>query len=441
MATGTAPSPTPDSHEAAAASGYDHIIQQQLSRTGWQVKTVDLLSAALIYATGVLVFFLATVLVDHWVMGLGFWGRLFTLFLFLGGSGYYLFMHIAKAVRKINPIYAARVIEQSTPNLKNSLVNMLMFRPSGTPIHQLVMQALQQKAASDLTHVSPDSTVDRSPLIKLGYLLAGVVTLCAAYKILSPKDPLQTVSRVMAPWSNIARPSRVQIEDIQPGDKSVFYGRTEKISAKIDTHGLRTPGPVTLFYSTADGQIVDRPVPMNPTPESVRHEAQLPPSGSGLQQDVTYYIVAGDAISSKHRLTVIPAPTITVERVDLDFPSYTGRPKQTLERQGDINSLEGTRVSIFAKANQPIKSAHIEFDPPSTVPAAAGAKPMPATASGNALDEGRWRKRHRHLPFGIGVRSPHAKTIELSSAVRHQRRLSQRSANPASNPSDSGSPP
>ena len=135
------------------------------------------------------------------------------------------------------------------------------------------------------------------------------------------------------------------------------------VSARISVHGVGDPDPVTLHYTTADGQVIDGAVPLAASKDGLRYECQLPPSGDGVRQDLVYRITAGDTLTPDYKLTVLPAPTILVERIDYTFPAYTARPKQTVTRHGDIIALEGTRVTIFAKANQPIKKADIEFDP------------------------------------------------------------------------------
>ena len=56
------------------------------------------------------------------------------------------------------------------------------------------------------------------------------------------------------------------------------------------------------------------------------------------------------------------APTIALDSVDFVYPSYTGKPPLTLKSIGDIQSLEGTRITIHGRANETIKSADFEFD-------------------------------------------------------------------------------
>jgi hypothetical protein len=368
MATGTVPSATlpPPPPLPADSLERERLIQRRLGRTSLQVRLVDLAGSIAIWAIGVVALFLVAALVDHTV-GLGIFGRFLALFVLIGGTIYYVATYVVPlVVRSINPTYAARTIEEATPSLKNSLINFLLLRQERASIKEIVFRAIEQKAATDIAAVPVEAVVDRSRLIHAGYVLCVVMAVFAAYKILSPKDPFQTVARVLAPWADIVRPSRVQISDVQPGSAPVYLGQTVNISAHIA--GARDRDRVQLRYSTIDGQTVDRIVDMASTAGG-RYTATLPPAeadrmvpASGLQQDVSYQIFAGDAESLRYRLTVVAAPTIIVERLEYVFPTYTKRSPETIAQQGDIKALEGTKVTIHAVANQPIKLARLEFD-------------------------------------------------------------------------------
>ena len=91
-------------------------------------------------------------------------------------------------------------------------------------------------------------------------------------------------------------------------------------------------------------------------------ECDLPEGKGGIQQDVEYRVVAGDATSSDFHLTVQAAPTIVIESVDYSYPTYTGMVTQTVDHQGDLKAIEGTQVTLHALANQPIKSAVVDLD-------------------------------------------------------------------------------
>ena len=74
----------------------------------------------------------------------------------------------------------------------------------------------------------------------------------------------------------------------------------------------------------------------------------------------------------------VPAPVILVESIEYEYPPYTKLPKRVVERQGDIKAVEGTRITVRARANQPILAAVLEFDPPA---ARRGADPAAAGSS------------------------------------------------------------
>ena len=372
MASGTANSPGPMVVGSHANLQHDQFIEQQLARTRRRVKWVDLGSLAMGLVGGIIAYLMIVVLIDHWVTGLSGLGRFVALLGLLLGATYYVAAFLVPPfLRRINPAYAARAIEQSDPSLKNSLINFLMFRRDATPTNRLVYQALRHRAATDLRDVNIDLAVDRTKLIRVGYVVVALMVLFAVYTIVSPKDVFQTVRRVAAPWAHIARPSRVSISDVrvgaleQPLDTPVelVFGDQPTISARIQ--GVRAEESVTLYYSTLDRQTVDRAVQMEPGDAEQRFECQIPPKEdkSGLQQNVEYSIRAGDAELTGLKLLVSPTPTIVVEEISYDCPAYTRLKREPVKNNGEISGLEGTRVTIRARANHPIKSARIEFNP------------------------------------------------------------------------------
>ncbi len=374
MASGTANSPGPMVVGSHANLQHDQFIEQQLARTRRRVKWVDLGSLAMGLVGGIIAYLLIVVLIDHWVAGLSGLGRFVALLGLLLGTTYYLAAYLVPPfLRRINPAYAARAIEQSDPSLKNSLINFLMFRRDATPTNRLVYQALRHRAATDLRDVNIDLAVDRTKLIRVGYVVVALMVLFAVYTIVSPKDVFQTMRRVAAPWAHIARPSRVSISDVrvgaveQPLDAPVelVFGDQPTISARIQ--GVRAEESVTLYYSTLDRQTVDREVRMEPGDAEQRFQCQIPPKEdqSGLQQNVEYSIRAGDAELTGLKLLVSPTPTIVVEEISYDCPAYTRLKREPVKNNGEISGLEGTRVTIRARANHPIKSARIEFNPDS----------------------------------------------------------------------------
>lgn len=359
--------PQPSHHSADGEFlNYSDFIERQLGKTRGQVKSVELFSEALVLVVGSVSYLLAVVLLDHWLItgGLGVSSRLFACGVLAAGAGIFAWLRILPLLlREINPIYAADTIERSTPTLKNSLINFLLLRSTQAPMTKLVYDAIEQRAATDLSHVPVEGVVDRSRLIKIFYVLMALVAFGCVYKLASPKDPIRSMGRVIFPWTDLAAPTRVLIEEVKPGNAQAFLGSMVTVKALVS--GLAEDEAATLYYSTEDGSVVDQAVPLE-VREGMQHEARLPPdadgSTGGLGQSVRYYLTAGDFRTPDFRIEVVPPPTIAVELVEYDYPSYTGMPRRVVKNQGDLKALEGTRVVVHAASNQTIQSGTALLD-------------------------------------------------------------------------------
>ena len=352
--------PSPGADQQAALEN-ERFIHKQLNRTRSQLKMLELISSLLIMGTGLLTALLLLAIIDHWILPLGWLTRIVAWTLLVAGTVYATTRLIGPLLfRSITTTYAARSIEKQSPSLKNSLINFLLLRSQPQSLRRGMMSALGNQAATDLTLPHVDTDIDRSKLIKVGYLFVAILACCALYKMLSPKDPFQSFQRVMVPWAKIDHPTRVLIHDVQPGNlDQVYHGKTVDVSALVQ--GIDSDEPVTLVYTSLDGQIVDRRIPMQQSEQTMRFEAKLPAGESGIQQDLEYYLEAGDSRSPTYQVTVIPAPVIWITRVQYDYPKYTNIPPQTVTRQGDLEAIEGTQVTLFAETNQPIEHASVIF--------------------------------------------------------------------------------
>ena len=199
-----------------------------MRKTRSHVRTVDLAGSLMTLVAGTLGYFLLAGMstTGSFRGGLGFWGRLLFLAGYAVAALYYLAAYVLPLVlRRINPLYAAHAIERSRPSLKNGLVNFLFFRADPGRLSPVVYQAIEEQAATNLAKVHVEAAVDRSKLIKIGYALVAVLFVCALYTLLSPKDLIKTVGRVVMPWADISPPTRTAIVEIEPGDARAFRGQ------------------------------------------------------------------------------------------------------------------------------------------------------------------------------------------------------------------------
>lgn len=368
MASGTLPpppvAPPPRPSRSSKHALPAEFIDEQIGKTRAYVKSVDIAHGVLVLVTGFVAYLLAMALVDHWLApgGLGVVGRSIAFVAFVGGAVWHVLRSIVPLVMlRINPLYAAQTIEHVQPSFKNSLLSLLQLRQQRSEVPDAVYASVEQHAASRLAEVPVETTVDRGPLVRIGYVMLGVVIAACLYYLISPKDALQSAGRVLMPWSDIAAPTRVTIADVQPGDTTVVRGQQVEVSAAID--GLRDDETARVVYSSEDGQIVDRELPMLLPEGAYRHVAILPPGDERLQGSVSYRIEAGDARSPTYQIVVEPTPAIEVESIEYDYPDYTAPILQDrrVDGGGDIRAVEGTQVTIRCRANQPIGRASIDF--------------------------------------------------------------------------------
>ncbi|HVT29284.1 MAG TPA: hypothetical protein VHE81_14810 [Lacipirellulaceae bacterium] len=360
--------PSPRRSNDAKLVRYDDYIDEKIQSTRRTVKIVDLATALVGLVAGAVAFLTVVAVADHWLIPGGFSvGMRTVLFVMLvGGVGYVIYSRLWPLLaQSINPVYAARTIEQSSPSLKNGLINLLLLRQRRADISDAVYRTLEEHAAQGLTRVPVDTAVDRSLLIRLGYVLVAVVAVAGLYKVLSPKDPVVAAERVLLPWADIVPASRVSITGLTPGSTTVSRGEFVDVSAEV--RGIGDDDQVRLRYSTDDGEIVGQAIPMKPAGDGLRFTCRVADESSGTQQigltrNLTYWLEAGDARSLHYSITVVDAPSILVDRVDYHYPAYTGYVDRSVEGLGDIRAIEGTRVTIHARANGPIREANVDFD-------------------------------------------------------------------------------
>ena len=336
-------------------------VNRQLNKTRRQVKSTELITHFLVATIFAIGFLQLVALVDAWVWSLNSVARwLSFIFLMLSTAAYLILTIGPLLLRKIHPDYAAKMIEAEQPSFKNSLLNYVSLRRQPEATHVAVMDAVTKQAAIDLQAVPEDATVDRSSIVRIGFYLLGLIAFVALYWMLSPKDPLHSFSRILLPAAKKSAPSIVQVTDVSPGDHEIFFGDPVEVSATIK--GQFDPQDVRLIYSTADGQIVDQSLPMEPqSPSSNRYEATLTTGQGGVQQGLVYRVEARDGASPDYEVVVRPNPSITLKSVEITPPAYTLLSPDMVTGQGSIEAVEGSLIKVNAEANLPIKLAYVEL--------------------------------------------------------------------------------
>src|SRR3989304_6082909 len=149
--------PTPGNQPVLVEeSPLEAMIEDRIHKTRRQVKGGDIASGLLTFIRGTLSYLFLAALVDHWLIegGMGFWARFTIWAILVSVAGWYFVKYLWPAlVLGINPVFAARTIEQCKPTLKNSLINFLLLRGRRNEMAPVIYQALEQRAAADLKEV------------------------------------------------------------------------------------------------------------------------------------------------------------------------------------------------------------------------------------------------------------------------------------------------
>jgi len=351
---------TPPSEPRSAPSQFDQYVEQQLESTRQQVKLTELSSGLLTLGLWTLGFLLVGILIDSWLIQFGTAARIGAFLLLAAGALWIAWSQVLVLfLRRIHRLYAARMIEESSDNFHNSLVNYLQVKEGGPVGKDAVVHAISQRAARDLSRISATEKVDRSRAIKLGFGFVGLVAALVAYTLLSPKSPWPSIARILNPVSSVSAPSIAEVTKVSPGDTDVFFGQKLLVTAEI--RGRHDPDEVKLVYSTGDGQHVEVPVAMLRSGTTNAYQLELSTTPTGIDGPLTYYVTANDGRSATYSVSVKPNPAITVDKIEVISPSYTRLPPRTLTGQVEIEGIEGSQVKLTATANMPIQVAWVEL--------------------------------------------------------------------------------
>jgi hypothetical protein len=373
------------SDDGEMESKSERYLAKRLKAAGVDFKGVAVTTFLLAAAVGAVLWLACGIIVEHWLVpgGLPAWARWSWLTIGLAAFAAATVRWILPLVRyRVNLVYAARVIEREHPELHNDVVNAVLAQARADEAAPLIAKLLRRRAARQLSTVSADGIIDRTPALRLAYALAALIVLAVLYELIAPKSLLVSASRLMAPWLGIMAPSRVRIEapvlswrvpggpafadatqqslPVVDGVAILVRGRQLVVSSGV--HGLGAgEQPILLVTPLRDDGSVEPAatvwrVPM-PTSGGKLHAAVLPDADRGLDHPVDLVIAAGDARSQRIRVAVVDAPSILVREVRYDYPDYTRQVDEVVPWQGDLRGVEGTQVTVVAECNHPLEAA------------------------------------------------------------------------------------
>jgi hypothetical protein len=194
-------------------------------------------------------------------------------------------------------------------------------------------------------------------LIPAAYTALAVLIVVAA---LSPGLVLETARYVATP-KKAARIAGEANLFCYPGDATVLAG-TDVVVAAREFGGSKEP--VTLSRTVSNGFWKTEPTTKRDfasSGETTLEEHVF--TFEDIRGDVSYYFSRGASRTPTFTIHVVHKPVVTDLTLVLTPPSYTGEAPDTLvESGGNVSALEGTRVDIAGRANNPLTEAWMVFD-------------------------------------------------------------------------------
>lgn len=348
----------------------DAALDRHIDRTRRLVLQTDLAMTFLAITTLFFGGLLLAVLADHWLIPGGLSGsmRLGIFLLLICLTVFLIYRRIVPLfLYPINPVYAAQILEQRSPSIKNAILNWILLRQerfqrgeqAPNKLTERMLDGVTRAAAHGASAIPPDQAIDTRKVVSWGLLLVLLLLFMIGYTALSPKNPFVSMARIMLPFLRINAPQSVRFLEVQPGNTQVLQG--ERIEISVEPVG-RSTEPVYLFFSTDDKQAIRQAIPMRLPEGKARYEVSFPPGKQGFVSGVDYWIAQGDSRSESYRIEVRPVASLEVASLTYRYPAYTGMPEETVENIGDIKAVEGTEVRVVLRSTVPLKQADLIFD-------------------------------------------------------------------------------
>jgi len=348
----------------------DAFVDKQISQVRDRIRRLDILRAVLCLGVFALGYGLVMVLLDIALQasypGLVDAIHLGSFVLFLGVGGYFAVQVLARLSGRINPYYAAKQLEDSVPQAKNSVINWLDLREEKLP--NAIHGAVSQRAARDLKRTDADTAVNpRSNWLLfsvLGVFLMGFLILLGT----RPNQFSSLLQRAYAPFQGIAVNTRTTIELLQPekGDVIVAPDRNVPIRARITGSypGINKQGaPRMLFrYQQAD------PFVNVPLEEDTDGSWTIVRKPDQVRTGFFYKLMAGDAETPEYQVSVRTNPRATRFDVTYTYRPYLRLKNETVTFPNEksleprIQARRGTEVTLAVTTNRKLKDSRIVLE-------------------------------------------------------------------------------
>jgi hypothetical protein len=269
--------------------------------------------------------------------------------------------------RTINPLFAAKRIEDTLPDAKNGIVNYVDLQDAAVP--ESVRQAVTAKAAKHIAHADLSKAVESREMVWSGSVVAALVVLLAVlFLVLKPTVFGSLVNRALNPFSSNTIAKRTVITLVTPEGGHLVTTAGQPIMVAVSVAN-RVPDP------TRPDRL--RVMLRRNAQESGFEEVALEPAASGewsvripdylVQNGFLYRVAGGDAETAEYSVVVRPKPVFKAFRLEYDYPKYLNMKPET-SADPHIDAYAGTAITLTAFANRDLKDGRLVHSNGTVVP-------------------------------------------------------------------------
>ena len=242
----------------------------------------------------------------------------------------------------------ALAMEQRTPGgVQNRLINAVQIARDGCGADIELSEAVVEENFQHLQKIELQQAAQGRPALILMTAAAVVLLLGLGAWVLQPDQFTNAATRILLPFADIDPIYRTTLE-VTPGDVIAMGD----VAIEIRIHGVR-PEALTILSSVQGRRTTDT-VSVEEGADVVTYTFR------DVTQTTTYAVRGNDFTTPYYRIEVPSAPQLSLMKVTLQFPEYTGLAERKFEKAGgDLEALQGTRARVVFVFDQPADEASL----------------------------------------------------------------------------------
>ena len=292
-------------------------------------------------------------------LALGAWGALV--------FGAVRFFGQGRVFRRRDLSSAARLVDAAMPATQERISSAVEISQEtdgrfwGSP--ELVACLIRQ-AEKDADKLDPNAVVSGKSVMRWLGLLMPLLVIWFILLVVKTPNILLGLQRTLEPWT-AAAPLPTALLEVDPGNITVAQG--DHVDIKLTVK----PAPGVSADATNDGAAQRASIVRQFANGGEEITSEMNQTGSdafmfgidNVEQSFSYRVSSRGVQSREYSVTVQERPAVAGIEVGYEYPKYTHQdPRTDKLRDGAIDALVGTRVTVTVEATEPLKSGRMVIE-------------------------------------------------------------------------------